>query len=447
MTQQTSTTNSSSQTQPWTPQIPYITQGLNVAGQAYTQSQNNANNPNYAAPTQFTAGLTPQQLQTFGQMIGYGQNSGVANSMINPSTGMMTGGANATGNALTSLGAFNPASTNNMNANIIGANNYVQGANIPAQVAQAMVAANQEAKNVTLPGINASAAGSGNSDSSRTGVAQGLVQQGLAENAQNMSGALSGQAFSTGANLASNTNTVNNAALLSALQGEGSLGSNAFGAGGSGLLNSISGQNNLYSIANTGGAGLQAGNQANLTNQLQGYNFGQSSPFQAPSSLLSLVGANYGGSESQGTSQTTTTPSLLSDIMGGLGAAGSLATGLGGSGGLLNSLGAIGGGAGDYGGYSAALNSMGAQINPSGYISMMSDRRVKKDIKKIGEIGGENVYSFNYIHEATKKDKPKHVGLMAQEVEKYAPHAVSSVGGIKAVDYPSAIGAILRKAA
>ena len=63
---------------------------------------------------------------------------------------------------------------------------------------------------------------------------------------------------------------------------------------------------------------------------------------------------------------------------------------------------------------------------------MMSDRRLKKDIKKIGTLkNGLNVYSFRYIF----NDDRECVGCMADEVKKIAPQAVFDVGGFDAVDY------------
>lgn len=63
----------------------------------------------------------------------------------------------------------------------------------------------------------------------------------------------------------------------------------------------------------------------------------------------------------------------------------------------------------------------------------MSDKRLKTDIKKIGEtkIKGVNAYSFRY-----KGSPLMHLGAMAQEVEKKVPDAVATTpSGYKAVNY------------
>ena len=60
-----------------------------------------------------------------------------------------------------------------------------------------------------------------------------------------------------------------------------------------------------------------------------------------------------------------------------------------------------------------------------------SDRRLKKNIKKLGKaISGLGIYSYNYIVDA----KP-HFGYMADEVEKLFPDAVRYVDGYAQVDY------------
>lgn len=67
---------------------------------------------------------------------------------------------------------------------------------------------------------------------------------------------------------------------------------------------------------------------------------------------------------------------------------------------------------------------------------IMSDKRTKTDIEKIGKTNdGQNIYSYHY-----KAGGPRQIGLMAQEVEKKRPGAVKEIGGIKHVDYGKALG-------
>jgi len=62
-----------------------------------------------------------------------------------------------------------------------------------------------------------------------------------------------------------------------------------------------------------------------------------------------------------------------------------------------------------------------------------SDRRLKHDIKRIGESDhGLPIYAFKYKHDP---EGHTHVGFMADEVEHVHPEAVGLAGGYKTVDY------------
>lgn len=71
-----------------------------------------------------------------------------------------------------------------------------------------------------------------------------------------------------------------------------------------------------------------------------------------------------------------------------------------------------------------------AELGAAG-ITAFSDRRLKKNIEKIGtSIMGFPVYAFDYIWGGERQ-----VGVMAQDVVKVVPEAVSTVAGYMAVDY------------
>jgi hypothetical protein len=76
--------------------------------------------------------------------------------------------------------------------------------------------------------------------------------------------------------------------------------------------------------------------------------------------------------------------------------------------------------------------------------SFFSDRKMKKDIDKVGKTkGGLEVYTYKY------KDDPEgktHIGLMADDVEKKVPEAVGLAGAFKTVDYDKALNSRKRRA-
>jgi hypothetical protein len=70
----------------------------------------------------------------------------------------------------------------------------------------------------------------------------------------------------------------------------------------------------------------------------------------------------------------------------------------------------------------------------------LSDDDAKKDKKRLGDVEGEmGLWEFRYKGEP--KTKPKHVGLMASEVQKQKPSAVKrGKDGLRRVDYGKALG-------
>jgi hypothetical protein len=99
---------------------------------------------------------------------------------------------------------------------------------------------------------------------------------------------------------------------------------------------------------------------------------------------------------------------------------------------------------------------------------MASDRRVKENIKRMGTVftadidhdePGRKLASFDVdhdeprarlpIYEYSYKDDPasiRHVGPMAQDVEKYDKRAVTEIGGVKHINPSRVMGGILRAA-
>lgn len=63
---------------------------------------------------------------------------------------------------------------------------------------------------------------------------------------------------------------------------------------------------------------------------------------------------------------------------------------------------------------------------------ILSDRRFKKNIKKIGKIDKINIYEFQYDIE---EDHEKQIGFMAQEIAEHYPKASIEHDGILFIDY------------
>ena len=94
---------------------------------------------------------------------------------------------------------------------------------------------------------------------------------------------------------------------------------------------------------------------------------------------------------------------------------------------------------GDYGGTSTANPSALSTAGTALALAKMfatSDVRVKENISVIGYLKMLPVYLFNYIW-----SPEKHIGFMAQDVEKVMPEAVGEYSsGIKFVNYAMVLG-------
>lgn len=311
MTESTQTQNSTSSSSPWGPQATALQGAFDNANTAYGKAST------ATAPSNFTAGMTPEQLQTFQSMLGYsGANQGASGAVTNTGVNNLGTGSDAAAGALTRLGAFDPSATNNMDAVISGANKYVSGFDVPGAVSAAMRDATQEARDVTLPGMESAAAGSGNINSSRTGIAEGLVQRGLAEKSADLSATLRNNLFSAGAAQEGGILSGNNANTLQADTSGGYIGSNLAANGASEVGQGINDGTNLFSLAAAGGSGLQQNNQLGLTNDLQKYEANVSSPYDALNAYMNIIGNRSWGQNATGTQQTTSTPSALQTIGG-----------------------------------------------------------------------------------------------------------------------------------
>jgi hypothetical protein len=63
----------------------------------------------------------------------------------------------------------------------------------------------------------------------------------------------------------------------------------------------------------------------------------------------------------------------------------------------------------------------------------LSDKRAKTDIKRVGKAKSTGLPLYSYRYKGQRKDTPKVIGPMAQDVEKKFPGVVREVGGLKTV--------------
>ena len=276
----------------------------------------------FAAPNATQYGAI-DQATNFAQ----GNAANVGNTQINQGQGLLSNYGTGT-NAANAL--YNFGSANQTQNNINTANQYAQNPYIDQAVNAATYGANRNAAENDVPNLYRSAAASGNINSDRAALAQGVIGRGLAENAQNIGASMRYNMFNTGLNQANTQNQQQ----LGALSNAGSLGANLGGAGSSMMSQGINDQANLSNLYSGAGSALNNLNQSFLDNSLAKYQGAIQNSWDPVNRLYGVAGANNWGStnttNSTGFSMAPqlnqpSSPGALSYLGAGLGVAGSLA--------------------------------------------------------------------------------------------------------------------------
>lgn len=385
-----SSQDKSTQTQqtqtPWSPQAGQLEFGLNQARTAFGEAS--------AAPRpdNFVAQLNPQQLGIFQKMMGVA-GIDLPSSAYGSAEALTSTGTNAVTGGLYDLANFQQKGGTQYN--IDAATQYANNPAVDGMIDAAMRDSRRQVSEQALPQIERAAAGTGNINASRRAISEGLVERGLAEKTADVSSNIRGQMFDQGLKLAQAEADASNNTALQAMLGRVSGGNASAGAGVNAGNSAVSQMQGLYDIAGKGVAGSLAGSQAGLNNDIAKYQFGTNAPFDALNNFWNIVASKDWGGTTTGTANTTQTNNP------------------------------------------STLDSIGRAVSTAGTIGswFMSDRRSKMDVEKIGELyDGQPVYRFRYKNDPSRV----HIGLMAQDVEKVRPEAVSIVYGTKVVNYDMA---------
>lgn len=319
--QQTNTTTTSA---PGGPQAGALTNIFGGAQQAY--NQNMAQGP-YSGD--YFAGSNPYLSGAYNQAGGFasGMGSAVPGAQINAGQPLMSQGYGGAQGALSGL--LNYGNQDQTQNNINTANAYANNPYIDQAVNAATYGANRSAAENDIPNLYRSAAASGNINSDRAALAQGVIQRGLAENAQNIGASMRNSAWNTGLNTALQQGQMG----LGALSSAGSLGAN-LGGQGSGLMSQgITDQQNLSKLYEAAGSGVRDIAQNDLNNQQAKYQGNQNHMWDALNKYYGIAGANnWWGTQNQNSTQigmspvqNQQSPGILSYLGAGLGALGSVA--------------------------------------------------------------------------------------------------------------------------
>lgn len=300
----TTTTNQD----PWAVQQPYLLAGFQDAANNYKSA---SANPYYTGD--LYAGLDPMQRQAVSgtQAFSQGQGADAANAALGTSTAM-----------------FNPASQGMLNAGqglLTASMNAPTQANIEAAGAYANnpflngaidAASRDVTRNLTenvLPQVNRVAAGTGNTNSTRTGIAEGLALRGAQDRIGDIASTMRGDAWNNGLKTAE-------AARQANMQGFSQAGGLYNSALDNALRGAAAGQtmgyNNLDALSKAGGV-MQGDAQNQLNAAYQAYMNKQTQPSDWLNNYMTAIKGNYGGSTVN--SANNGQPTWLNAAQGALG--------------------------------------------------------------------------------------------------------------------------------
>ena len=235
---------------------------------------------------------TAQQLSDFGSSLtGYGAKAGTT---MDDFLALANGDATA--------------------ANISAASSYANNPYLDGQIDAVNRDVSRSLAEVTLPGIDRAASGTGNLNSSRAGVAAGIAQRGAEDRMADNAATLRGNAYSQGLTLAQGDRAQKLNALSTAAQsyqGLAGMGINALSAGADAGYGA-------YDVINNANALEQADRQGQADADYakwQGEDTRQSDLLQR---YMQIIGSNQWGQygTESGVSKTKSTPSMLQSAIG-----------------------------------------------------------------------------------------------------------------------------------
>jgi hypothetical protein len=294
---------------PWGPQQEYLTHGFGQAKDALTNAQGKGT---YAGP--YTAGLNPFQTAGYNAVGDFAQNQGMqgANGIFNTGMGMIGLGSQFGANA---GDIFNKASQDPTQQIIGNAGQYASNPYLDGQIDAASRDITRNLHEQQLPGLDMTATSTGNMNSSRTGVAQGIMERGAADRIGDISAQMRGNAYQNGLGMAQGQYNTGMSQMLGAngqlLQG-GQFGADA-------TSNGVSMGYGAGDAMARAGAGFQSQAQNEINGNRQQFQDQQNQPLDLISKYMQMINGNYGSSSNSSTSGGSKMMGALAGGLGGMG--------------------------------------------------------------------------------------------------------------------------------
>jgi hypothetical protein len=309
---------------PWSGQQPYLAEAFQQAQQQYQKSQAN---PGYTGD--FYATPDPGSVDLFNKYQNYASGEGMQSGINTARLGYENAAWGSSNLGSATHGIFQMAGKDQTKGQIASAGQYADNPYMSGMVDAAMRDARRTYSEETVPGIDRNAAATGNMNSTRTAIAQGVADRGLQEKAADVSATMRGQAYSQGLDLASKDTD----RKLAAYQAAGGLANDRLSAGLQGQQMGAGMLSDFFTVGTNAAAGLDEFNQRAVDNARMKAEYPEQRSWENLGRYYGLIGANNWGGTTTGNKQQTESsrekvkndPGALATIGGLLGAAGSFA--------------------------------------------------------------------------------------------------------------------------
>lgn len=377
---QTTTTNEKFDTGPSSFQRPYLDQSFNAAQDAFKRQQGSAY---YQGNTY--AGMSDEAKQALNGLRDFASGTG-----MNTATTLSNIGSSLAGNAGRAsqyIDRFAQMAGEDPQQRVLdAAGRYADNPYIQGQIDANARDVTRNLREDILPNIDRAASAGGNINSSRAGIASGIAQRGAADRIADISASIRGDAWSQGLDRAQRDRE----SQMSAMRGAADAYTNLGQVGMDAMSRGAEAGYGAFDRINAAGALDQQDRQGYLDQDFQRWQGNDMREWDILNRYNSIVGGNQWGQSgtSSGTNTTKKSGGILGQIVGAAATAGSL----------------------------------------------FSDRRLKKNITKIGEfLDGLGIYAWSYIWQPSTT---KNIGVMADEVAEVRPWALGpEVDGFQTVNY------------
>jgi len=310
-----SNTTSTADTAPWSVQQPFLKTGFQAGAGLYSQYMDQ---PWYQGA--LYAGMNPMQqgAATGAGQYAMGQGMGLSQGMVNDSQSFLGQSGNYL-DAANRLSNFSPG--NSTQYNIDNAGLYADNPHINGAIDAASRDVTRNLTEDVLPGINRHATGTGNTNSTRTGVAEGIALRGAQDRIGDISSTIRADAYNSGLGLSAQERQAN---MSAGLQGQtaGLDGLNSAVGRGMDLRNQgMQGSVNMYDLLGRAGDKYQGDAQGYNDAALQRWQGEYNQPWDLLSRYMGVAGGANWGSTTQNATTSSTPGSWQGALQGAIGGA------------------------------------------------------------------------------------------------------------------------------